>query len=72
MIESFLGKPVSKALPLDWEKALYILIIVLALVTRLWGLGDRVQSHDESIHAKYSWHLYTGRGFSHHPLMHGP
>jgi DNA-binding beta-propeller fold protein YncE len=70
---SMLDKPVNKLLiKLDWEKALYVTFIILALVTRLWALGDRVQSHDESIHTKYSWHLYTGQGFSHHPLMHGP
>jgi len=69
--QSIIDKPASK-FKLDWEKALYITFIVLALVTRLWALGDRVQSHDESIHTKYSWHLYTGQGFSHHPLMHGP
>jgi DNA-binding beta-propeller fold protein YncE len=69
--QSILDKPASK-FKLDWEKALYIMFIVLALITRLWALGDRVQSHDESIHTKYSWHLYTGQGFSHHPLMHGP
>ncbi len=57
---------------LNWEKTLYVIIIVLALATRLWGLGDRVQSHDESIHTKYSWNLYSGRGFQHQPLMHGP
>lgn len=72
MIQSTLERPMRKVLALDWEKALYMLIIILALVTRLWALGYRVQSHDESIHAKYAWHLYTGRGFSHHPLMHGP
>lgn len=57
---------------MDWERALYILLIILALGTRLWTLGTRVQSHDESLHAKYSWNLYTGRGFQHTPLMHGP
>jgi predicted membrane-bound mannosyltransferase/DNA-binding beta-propeller fold protein YncE len=57
---------------LDWEKALYAALIILALCTRLAGLGDRVQSHDESIHTKYSWNLYTGHGFQHNPLMHGP
>jgi predicted membrane-bound mannosyltransferase/DNA-binding beta-propeller fold protein YncE len=72
VVQSTLERPINKAFVLDWEKALYILLIVLALATRLWGLGDRVQSHDESIHTKYSWHLYTGQGFSHHPLMHGP
>ena len=57
---------------LDWEKTLYLVIIILAIVTRLWGLGDRVQSHDESLHTKFSWDLYTGSGFRHTPLMHGP
>jgi DNA-binding beta-propeller fold protein YncE len=56
----------------DIEKAMYVAIVILVIATRLWGLGDRVQSHDESIHTKYSWNLYSGLGFEHHPLMHGP
>ena len=56
----------------NWEKALYLTLIVVALATRLWGLGIRVQSHDESLHTKYSWNLYAGQGFQHTPLMHGP
>jgi predicted membrane-bound mannosyltransferase/DNA-binding beta-propeller fold protein YncE len=56
----------------SWKKGLYIVIIVAAFITRLWALGERVQSHDESIHTLYSWNLYTGRGFQHQPLMHGP
>ncbi len=56
----------------DWEKILYLALIVIALATRLWGLGIRVQSHDESLHTKYSWDLYVGNGFRHTPLMHGP
>jgi uncharacterized protein (TIGR03663 family) len=67
-----LDKPMTTILRLDWEKTLYIILIILALSTRLWGLGDRVQSHDESLHTKFSWDLYAGRGFSHTPLMHGP
>jgi predicted membrane-bound mannosyltransferase len=69
--QSALNKPLN-LVKLDWEKALYIVFIILALCTRLWGLGDRVQSHDESIHTKYSWNLYAGHGFQHNPLMHGP
>ena len=73
MTQTFLDKPVSSLVArLDWEKALYIILIVLALVTRLWGVGDRVMSHDECIHTKYSWNLYAGYGFQHNPLMHGP
>jgi DNA-binding beta-propeller fold protein YncE len=65
-------KPLRDVIRMDWERALYLLLIVLALTTRLWGLGDRVQSHDESIHTRYSWNLYVGHGFQHQPLMHGP
>jgi len=70
MEQTILDKPLN--IKLDWEKTLYLIIVVLAIATRMWGLGDRVQSHDESIHTKYSWNLYAGRGFRHDPLMHGP
>ncbi len=72
MEQTLLDKPLGSLVKLDWEKTLYIILIILALATRLGGLGDRVQSHDESIHTKYSWNLYAGHGFQHHPLMHGP
>ncbi|MCL5999829.1 MAG: TIGR03663 family protein [Chloroflexi bacterium] len=57
---------------LDWEKALYLLFIVIAIVTRFWDLGARVMSHDESLHTYFSYNLATGKGFAHTPLMHGP
>ncbi len=71
-METLLNKPLGSLIRLDWEKTLYIILIILALTTRLWGLGDRVQSHDESLHTQYSWYLYVGRGFQHTPMMHGP
>lgn len=57
---------------LNREQALYILFIILAVASRFVMLGARVQSHDESLHTRYSWELYDGQGFSHTPLMHGP
>lgn len=72
MKETILDQPVGNLVRLDWEKALYIIIIVLALATRLWGLGNQVQSHDESIHSRFSWNLYAGHGFAHEPWRHGP
>ena len=57
---------------IDIWKILYIIILVLAIFTRLIWLGDRAVSHDETTHAKYSWNFYSGRGFRHDPLMHGP
>ncbi len=55
-----------------WEKVAYIVILLLALFTRFYILGDRVMSHDESLHTKFSWYLYAGQGYSHNPMMHGP
>jgi len=57
---------------IDVWKIICIVIVVLAVFTRLAWLGDRAVSHDETTHAKYSWNLYSGRGFRHDPLMHGP
>ena len=69
---SWLDRPASTVLRLDWEKALYAAIFVLAVLSRFWDLGMRAISHDESLHAYYSWELYRGEGFQHSPLMHGP
>jgi uncharacterized protein (TIGR03663 family) len=57
---------------LNWELVLYGLILVLAIATRFFDLGTRAVSHDESLHALYSFKLYDGDGYRHDPLMHGP
>ena len=49
-----------------------ILIIVLAILTRLFGLGDRVMSHDEVNHVVPAFDLFSGRGYRHDPITHGP
>ena len=46
--------------------------MILAIITRFYGLGDRVVSHDESLHTQYSYQFYNGDGYVHSPLMHGP
>lgn len=68
----FLSRPFLGSRYLDWEKAIYILFIILAIVTRFWALGDRVMSHDESLHTQFSYQYYDGQGYQHTPLMHGP
>src|SRR5512137_2708750 len=69
---SFLDTPLVATLKLDVEKGLYILFALAGIFTRFWRVGDRVMSHDESLHTYFSWGLYMGRGFQHTPLMHGP
>ncbi len=59
---------------LEWnaEVVAYGVIGVLAVLSRLWMLGERTMSHDESLHVVYSWNLFAGKGFEHTPMMHGP
>ncbi len=54
------------------EVFFYIILIVLAILTRFIGLEQRVMSHDENTHVYFSWLLEQGRGYSHDPLSHGP
>ncbi len=69
---SFLARPLRTSFALDWEKALYLIILILALFSRIYGLDDRVVSHDESLHTQYAYQYYLGEGYQHNPMMHGP
>lgn len=67
-----LSTPLLTTFSLNWETTLYLILFILAAVTRFYDLGARVMSHDESLHTVYSWNLYAGKGYQHDPLMHGP
>jgi predicted membrane-bound mannosyltransferase/DNA-binding beta-propeller fold protein YncE len=54
------------------EKVIFAIIIILAIVSRFYILGARVMSHDEVNHVRPSWELYTGQGYRHDPVTHGP
>jgi uncharacterized protein (TIGR03663 family) len=69
---SFFDRPLSELLKPTWEKAIYAGIFLLAVASRFWDLGARAMSHDESLHALYSYYLYNGAGYVHNPMMHGP
>jgi len=34
---------------------IFIIIFCISLFSKMWGLGDRVMHHDESLHSFYSW-----------------
>lgn len=57
---------------IDIEKVIFTIIIILAIVSRFYILGARVMSHDEVNHVRPSWELYTGQGYRHDPVTHGP
>jgi len=70
--QSWLDRPFFSTVKLNWETGLIALILVAAFVTRFYELGERVISHDETTHVYFSWQLYKGQGYAHHPLSHGP
>ncbi|MBI2863327.1 MAG: TIGR03663 family protein [Chloroflexi bacterium] len=69
---SALGLPVFGAISLNWEIAAYAALVLVAATLRFWDLGTRALHHDESLHALYSYYLFSGRGYQHDPMMHGP
>lgn len=62
----------SVELPFDPEYLPYLGLMLLGLVMRFYDLGAKALHHDESLHAFYAWRLYTGEGYVHDPMMHGP
>jgi uncharacterized protein (TIGR03663 family) len=49
-----------------------VLVLLLAVLSRFIGLGDRVMSHDEVNHVVPAYDLFAGRGYRHDPITHGP
>ncbi len=70
---TWLDRPIFSIFPpLTVETLIFVLIIILAIISRLYHLGDRVFSHDENLHVFFSWLFSIGKGYQHTPLMHGP
>ncbi len=69
----WLEQPIHPALPgVSREVVIFLIVMAVAVVSRLYNLGVRVMSHDESLHTYFSWLLYKGDGYQHNPMMHGP
>ncbi len=56
----------------NWETMAWAAILIVAVVSRFYALGERGMSHDESLHANYSLDLYRAGSYQHNPMMHGP
>jgi DNA-binding beta-propeller fold protein YncE len=70
---SWLDRSIGDWLPkITLENILAILIAGIALFSRLYNVGLRVMSHDEVNHVVPSFELYSGLGYVHSPVTHGP
>lgn len=54
------------------ETVLYLLLLILAIVTRFAMLDAMALHHDEGIHALFGWNIYRGYGWVHDAVYHGP
>ncbi|MEN6409497.1 MAG: glycosyltransferase family 39 protein, partial [Anaerolineaceae bacterium] len=67
--ERILDRPLPR---LNAETVIFCVILLLAIFSRFYLLGDRVMSHDEINHVVPAWNFYEGRGYTHDPMTHGP
>ena len=69
----WLDRPLFSGVPnLSIEVFIFGLIVALTIFSRVYNLGERVMSHDESLHVYFSWLFSQGQGYQHSPMMHGP
>ncbi len=70
--DSWLERPLSSVLAISWETIAWIIIFAAGVLSRFVMLGTRSMTHDESLHALYSYYLYANGNYDHNPMMHGP
>jgi sugar lactone lactonase YvrE len=71
-IPSRLDRSFLRGTSIRWEHMLWIVLLVVAVVSRFSMLGTRVISHDESQHTQLAWSLFQGAGYTPNPMTHGP
>jgi predicted membrane-bound mannosyltransferase/DNA-binding beta-propeller fold protein YncE len=72
-MKKFLDQPIDKFIKkIKVDHIIILLLVIFAILTRFPGLGDRVMSHDEVNHVVPSFDLYSGKGYRHDPVTHGP
>ena len=69
---SRLDRAAVRGTSLRWETLLWIILCIVAIVSRFSMLDTRVMSHDESQHTQMAWYLYQGDGYTPNPMTHGP
>jgi predicted membrane-bound mannosyltransferase/DNA-binding beta-propeller fold protein YncE len=68
----WLDQPLQSIFSLNLSKIIFIGILILAVFSRLYILGERVMSHDEVNHVYFAYQFYRGGEYVHNPITHGP
>ena len=72
-MQEILEEPIEKFIKqIKIKDFIIALVIIIAVISRMAGLGDRVMSHDEVNHVVPAFDLFSGRGYRHDPVTHGP
>jgi predicted membrane-bound mannosyltransferase/sugar lactone lactonase YvrE len=70
---SWLDHPVFSFFPkFKIEHFIIAILLILAIISRFYNVGQRDMSHDEVNHVVPSYELYQGQGYVHNPVTHGP
>ena len=69
---SWLDRSLVSLTTWNWEKVAWTALLIAALLIRVVALNNRTASHDESEHAWFAYNLFTGSGYQHSPVYHGP
>src|SRR5262245_24361792 len=71
-IGQVLARPLARFEQSPREALAWVGLLVVAALSRFIDLGARAMSHDESLHAYYSWQLFVTGVYRHDPAYHGP
>ena len=70
--DDLLDRPVLEGSVVTFERLAWLILVVVAGLSRFVNLGVRAMSHDESMHAYFSFLLYDTGSYRHDPALHGP
>ena len=62
----------SRELKVTTVSIVVLVILAFGIFIRFWDLERMAYHHDESIHAWYSYRIYTGEEYHYDPTYHGP
>src|SRR5215204_5912161 len=69
---SWLDRSAFSLVRVNWETVAWVILFVVAAISRFYDLAVRAMSHDESLHSLYAYYLYDNGNYEHNPMMHGP